>query len=97
MRLPTLIQADQFTSPLEVPATRSATVLSGHAKTFPPFLSDDNGYTRAQAFNATHMSIEQISDDQNGKIIDKIWIIKNKHGPYKYKIHSHSSYNHKSQ
>ncbi len=34
------------------------------------------------AFNASHMYIEQVSDDQGGKVVDSIWIIKDKHGPY---------------
>jgi hypothetical protein len=51
---------------------------------FTAFRSDDYGYTRMQAFNYTHLYLEQVSDDQDGKIIDSIWVIKEKHGPYIY-------------
>lgn len=34
------------------------------------------------AYNETHLYLEQVSDDQNGKVVDSIWLIKNKHGPY---------------
>jgi hypothetical protein len=46
------------------------------------FRSDDYGYTRMQVLNSTHLYMEQVSDDQGGAIIDKITIIKSKHGPY---------------
>jgi len=48
------------------------------------FQSDDYGYTRMNVFNATHMYLEQVSDDQGGKVIDQMWLIKSKHGPYSY-------------
>ncbi|KAK5638556.1 hypothetical protein RI129_012851 [Pyrocoelia pectoralis] len=40
--------------------------------------STDYGYTRMKAYNKTHLYFEQISDDQNGAIIDSFWIIQNK-------------------
>uniref|UniRef100_D3TQW3 Purple acid phosphatase n=1 Tax=Glossina morsitans morsitans TaxID=37546 RepID=D3TQW3_GLOMM len=46
------------------------------------FHSNDYGYTRLKAHNITHLYIEQVSDDQNGAIIDKVWIIKYQHGDY---------------
>uniref|UniRef100_T1JCQ8 Purple acid phosphatase n=1 Tax=Strigamia maritima TaxID=126957 RepID=T1JCQ8_STRMM len=46
------------------------------------FHSTDYGYTRMQAFNSSHLYLEQVSDDKDGEIIDKIWVIKDKHGPY---------------
>jgi len=46
------------------------------------FRSDDYGYTRMQVINATHLYLEQVSDDQDGKIIDSMTLIKDTHGPY---------------
>ena len=39
-----------------------------------------------QIFNSSHLYFEQVSDDQDGKIIDSVWVVKDKHGPYQ-KIH----------
>nr|XP_006632576.1 PREDICTED: iron/zinc purple acid phosphatase-like protein isoform X1 [Lepisosteus oculatus]XP_015206299.1 PREDICTED: iron/zinc purple acid phosphatase-like protein isoform X1 [Lepisosteus oculatus] len=44
------------------------------------FRSTDYGYTRMQVLNSTHIYLEQVSDDQNGKVIDGIWIVKQEHG-----------------
>ncbi|KAK3092240.1 hypothetical protein FSP39_000169 [Pinctada imbricata] len=46
------------------------------------FRSDDYGYTRMKVFNSSHLYLEQVSDDKGGKIIDYLWLIKDKHGPY---------------
>lgn len=46
------------------------------------FRSTDYGYTRMTTYNASHMYLEQVSDDQDGKVIDHLWLIKDKHGPY---------------
>ncbi|XP_005177289.2 acid phosphatase type 7 isoform X2 [Musca domestica] len=46
------------------------------------FHSQDFGYTRFKVFNETHIYFEQVSDDKNGEVIDRIWIVKEKHGPY---------------
>ncbi|KAK7493511.1 hypothetical protein BaRGS_00015222 [Batillaria attramentaria] len=46
------------------------------------FRSDDYGYTRMTIHNATHLYMEQVSDDQGGKIVDKFWLKKDKHGSY---------------
>ncbi|ALC48861.1 CG1637, partial [Drosophila busckii] len=46
------------------------------------FHSQDYGYTRLKAHNRTHLYFEQVSDDQQGAIIDKFWLIKSKHGSY---------------
>lgn len=51
----------------------------GPSTNFTAFRSTDYGYTRMQVFNTTHLYMEQVSDDQDGKIIDSIWIIKDKH------------------
>ncbi|KAF5277847.1 hypothetical protein FQR65_LT15910 [Abscondita terminalis] len=40
------------------------------------FRSTDYGYTRMKAFNKTHLYFEQVSDDQDGAIIDKFWLVK---------------------
>nr|XP_016923150.1 acid phosphatase type 7 isoform X4 [Drosophila suzukii] len=44
--------------------------------------SNDYGYTRLKAHNATHLHFEQVSDDQDGAIVDSFWVIKDKHGSY---------------
>lgn len=41
------------------------------------FRSRDYGYTRMKAVNHTHIYFEQVSDDQNGAVIDSFWIQKN--------------------
>ncbi|EDW82409.1 uncharacterized protein Dwil_GK25789 [Drosophila willistoni] len=46
------------------------------------FHSQDYGYTRLKAHNRTHLYFEQVSDDQQGAIIDRFWLIKSKHGSY---------------
>lgn len=43
------------------------------------FRSDDYGYSRMQVFNASHLYFEQVSIDQGGKVIDSVWIVKDKH------------------
>ncbi|KAF5900092.1 acid phosphatase type 7 isoform X1 [Clarias magur] len=45
------------------------------------FRSTDYGYTRMHIINSTHLYLEQISDDQSGKIIDSLTMIKEVHGP----------------
>lgn len=49
------------------------------------FRSLDYGYTRVQVFNSSHMSLEQVSIDKDYQVIDRIWIIKDKHGPEAWK------------
>ncbi|KAM7375711.1 hypothetical protein PAMP_005493 [Pampus punctatissimus] len=49
-------------------------------KDWTAFRSSDYGYTRMQVVNATHVYLEQVSDDQYGKVIDSIWVVKGKHG-----------------
>ncbi|XP_032588765.1 acid phosphatase type 7 isoform X2 [Drosophila mojavensis] len=46
------------------------------------FHSNDYGYTRLKAHNATHLHFEQVSDDKDGQIVDSFWVIKDKHGAY---------------
>ncbi|KAK4314766.1 hypothetical protein Pmani_013967 [Petrolisthes manimaculis] len=46
------------------------------------FRSSDYGYSRLHAINKTHLHWEQVSDDQDGKIVDSIWLVKDKHVPY---------------
>nr|ATU82925.1 secreted Phosphatase protein [Pristhesancus plagipennis] len=46
------------------------------------FRSSDYGYARLQAFNSSHLYMEQVSIDLNGDVIDSFWIVKDKHGPY---------------
>uniref|UniRef100_A0A3Q3VUA8 Purple acid phosphatase n=1 Tax=Mola mola TaxID=94237 RepID=A0A3Q3VUA8_MOLML len=49
-------------------------------KEWSAFRSTDYGYTRMQLVNATHLYLEQVSDDQYGKVIDSIWVVKERHG-----------------
>nr|XP_006817248.1 PREDICTED: iron/zinc purple acid phosphatase-like protein-like [Saccoglossus kowalevskii] len=46
------------------------------------FRRQDYGYTRMQILNNTHLYMEQVSDDKKGEVIDNLWLIKEKHGPY---------------
>ena len=45
-------------------------------KPYDAFRSTDYGYTRLKAFNRTHLKFSQVSDDQNGAVVDEVWIIK---------------------
>lgn len=49
---------------------------------FFPFNSKDYGFSRLKAYNGTHLYWEQVSDDQNGTVIDSFWIIKDKSVSY---------------
>uniref|UniRef100_A0A672H5R3 Purple acid phosphatase n=1 Tax=Salarias fasciatus TaxID=181472 RepID=A0A672H5R3_SALFA len=49
-------------------------------KAWSAFRSTDYGYSRMHVVNATHLYLEQVSDDQDGKVIDNIWVVKEKHG-----------------
>ncbi|XP_017963624.1 acid phosphatase type 7 isoform X2 [Drosophila navojoa] len=54
-------------------------------KQMPPwsaFHSQDFGYLRLKAHNASHLYFEQVSDDKGGVVIDSFWVIKDRHGPY---------------
>uniref|UniRef100_K7GAV7 Acid phosphatase 7, tartrate resistant (putative) n=1 Tax=Pelodiscus sinensis TaxID=13735 RepID=K7GAV7_PELSI len=42
---------------------------------------EDYGYTRLHVANRSHIWLEQVSDDQDGKVVDGVWVIKNLHGP----------------
>ncbi|XP_041353434.1 acid phosphatase type 7-like [Gigantopelta aegis] len=53
-----------------------------HRPEWSAFRSDDYGYTRIKILNSSHLQLQQVSDDQGGKVIDEIMIIKDKHGPY---------------
>ncbi|XP_050990017.1 acid phosphatase type 7 [Labeo rohita] len=44
------------------------------------FRSTDYGYTRMRLINTTHLYLEQVSDDQYGKVIDQMTLVKEKHG-----------------
>ncbi|KAI1284906.1 Purple acid phosphatase 21 [Halotydeus destructor] len=43
----------------------------------------DYGYTHMHIINSTHLDLEQISDDQGGKVVDKVTLIRNTHGPFR--------------
>ncbi|XP_011874902.1 PREDICTED: iron/zinc purple acid phosphatase-like protein isoform X2 [Vollenhovia emeryi] len=42
------------------------------------FHSSDYGYTRMKVFNKTHLYLEQVSDDKDGAVIDRVWLVKEK-------------------
>ncbi|CAL4149645.1 unnamed protein product, partial [Meganyctiphanes norvegica] len=46
------------------------------------FRSLDYGYTRLFVHNETHLNWHQVSDDQEGEIIDDVWLIRDHHLPY---------------
>jgi hypothetical protein len=48
------------------------------------FTNNDYGYTRMNVYNGSHLYLEQVSDDQDGKVVDSMWLIKSIHGPYSY-------------
>lgn len=41
----------------------------------------DYGYTTLKAVNSTHLYFEQISDDQDGQVIDSFWVSKDRYVP----------------
>ncbi|XP_013400248.1 acid phosphatase type 7 isoform X2 [Lingula anatina] len=51
------------------------------------FRSDDYGYTRMNIINSTHLYLEQVSDDKDGAVIDKMLLIKEKHGMGTFNCH----------
>ncbi|KAL5008590.1 hypothetical protein ScPMuIL_014171 [Solemya velum] len=44
------------------------------------FRSNDYGFSRMTIHNNTHLYLEQVSDDKNGTVIDKMWLKKDRHG-----------------
>uniref|UniRef100_A0A915K6D4 Purple acid phosphatase n=1 Tax=Romanomermis culicivorax TaxID=13658 RepID=A0A915K6D4_ROMCU len=46
------------------------------------FRSSEYGYSRMTIHNASHLYLEQISDDRNGQPIDKMWLRKQSQGSY---------------
>lgn len=46
----------------------------------------DYGFAVIHVTNDSHLHFQQISDDQNGTIVDDFWIIKDRHGPYERPI-----------
>lgn len=46
------------------------------------FRSQDYGYLRMKVYNNTHVYMEQVSDDKDGAVIDRVMVIKETHGPF---------------
>lgn len=46
------------------------------------FRSSDYGYTRLKVHNASHLHLEQVSINEDGLVIDHIWVVKEKHEAY---------------
>ena len=42
----------------------------------------DYGYTRLKIINSSHIHLQQVSDDEDGHIVDEFTIIKSHHGPF---------------
>ncbi|CAG0921665.1 unnamed protein product [Notodromas monacha] len=57
---------------------RERTDLFENPEPWSAFRNSDYGYARLSPVNKTHLLWEQISDDQDGKVIDSIWIKKDK-------------------
>jgi acid phosphatase type 7 len=49
------------------------------------FRTDDYGYTRMNVINTTHLTLEQVSVDQGGEVVDRLTYIRTKHGPGMYR------------
>ncbi|XP_071789353.1 acid phosphatase type 7-like isoform X1 [Asterias amurensis] len=49
------------------------------------FRTTDYGFTFMEIVNRTHLSIKQISDEKDGKVVDKFTLIKDVHGPDAWK------------
>ena len=79
-----------YTNPLGVTNIISGSPGCDEAHTpFPPnvtkisvFRTRDFGYSRMQVFNKTHLYLEYVSDELNRTVVDQIWLIQEKHGPY---------------
>lgn len=52
---------------------------------FSAFASNDYTFTQMHVINGTHIQLQQVSDNQNGQIIDQIYLIKDNHGTYEFK------------
>ncbi|XP_074075110.1 acid phosphatase type 7 [Macrotis lagotis] len=42
------------------------------------------GFTRLHILNGTHLHVQQVSDDQNGKIVDDVWLVRPREGRRNY-------------
>ncbi|CAF0901288.1 unnamed protein product [Didymodactylos carnosus] len=54
----------------------------GPPRNWTAYRNGDYGFTRMNVYNASHLYLEQVSDDQGGKVVDSMWLIKSEHGPY---------------
>lgn len=50
------------------------------------FRSTDYGYTRLQVDNATHIRVQQVSAEQDGAVIDDVWLVQHNHGSFNKKF-----------
>ena len=46
------------------------------------FRSTDYGYTRFYFANSSHLRLQQVSVEQEGDVIDEVWIVQQDHGPF---------------
>ncbi|XP_072464422.1 acid phosphatase type 7 isoform X1 [Notamacropus eugenii] len=42
------------------------------------------GFTRLHILNSTHLHVQQVSDDQDGKIVDDVWLVRPRQGRRTY-------------
>ncbi|XP_019627335.1 PREDICTED: acid phosphatase type 7-like [Branchiostoma belcheri] len=59
-------------------------------KPWSAFRLDDYGYIRMTILNSTHLYLEQVSDDQDGVVVDSMQLIKLKHDSYSTRSYSGS-------
>lgn len=45
----------------------------------------DYGYTRLKIINSSHLHLQQVSDDDDGHIVDEVTVVKSTHGPFEVK------------
>ncbi|KAF6028755.1 ACP7 [Bugula neritina] len=68
-------------------------MFAGHSafKKIQPFWSayrtQNYGYSKFHFVNGTHLLVEWVDDEQDGKVTDSNWIIKHKHGAGTYDCH----------
>ncbi|GIY82640.1 acid phosphatase type 7 [Caerostris darwini] len=54
----------------------------GSRQPWSAFGTTEKGYTRLVPYNKTHLFLQQVSAEKKGKIIDSLFIVKEKHGSY---------------
>jgi len=42
---------------------------------------NEYGYSRMKAFNTSHVRLQYV-ENQNGSLLDEVWLVRSQHGPY---------------